>query len=385
MTKVRVFMFILTILVVGTLAYFAGLYARGFRFDFKKKTITEGGLLVAKSVPDGAFIAVNGAVLGATNDNISLPPGEYDVEIRREGYTTWNKKIVIQKEIVTEVEAYLFKKAPTLIPITNAGANQPVISMDLTKLSYSVPESGLWVLEVNNSPLGFSREPKMISPGNFDQATYIFSPDSTRIYVDTQVTKFIIPTNLLSTVNARTLTPVSPFSDTGIWKTEVDNANKLLVKNLPSVLSLFLTDNANFLSFSPDKNKILYTVAKKATLPGNIITPFPGASTQKEERETVEKRYYVYDVKEDKNFAVGEVPTKNESAIYWFPTSEHLLLANAEGVWVMDYDGTNKTAVYSGSYVAPYAFPTISSDRIIILTNFGNSASPANLYSVGIR
>src|SRR3989339_502720 len=131
MTKVRVAMFMLTIIVVGTLAYFAGLYARGFRFDFRKKTITEGGLLVAKSVPDGAFISVNGAVLGATNDNISLPPGEYDLEIKREGYTTWSKKIAIQKEIVTEIEAYLFKKAPTLTPITSSGAGNPTISLDL--------------------------------------------------------------------------------------------------------------------------------------------------------------------------------------------------------------------------------------------------------------
>ena len=385
MTKVRVTMFMLTIIVVGTLAYFAGLYARGFRFDFKKKTITEGGLLVAKSVPDGAFISVNGAVWGATNDNISLPPGEYDLEIRREGYTTWNKKVKIEKEIVTEVEAYLFKKAPTLTPITSSGAGNPTISLDLTKLIYTVPESGLWVLDNSNSPLGFNREPKLITAGNFNKATYALSPDGSKVYVDTIATKFTIPTNVLSAVNSRTLTSIPPYSTNGIWKTEVDNANKVLIKNLPPVLSLFLTDNTTFISFSPDKNKILYTASKKAILPTNIISPFPGASSQKEERETVENRYYVYDIKEDKNFAVGEVPSKNESALYWFPTSKHLLLANKDGVMVMDYDGTNRQTVYNGSYVAPFAFPTINSDRILILTNFGNPASPANLYSVGVR
>jgi len=394
MTKVRVLMFVLTILVVGTLAYLTGLYARGFRWDFKRKTLTEGGLLVAKSVPDGAFIVVNGAVLGATNDNISLPPGEYDVQIKREGFTTWNKKVRIEKEIVTEIEAYLFKKASNLTPITIFGATSPKISLDLSKLIYAVPgttenltqnKAGLWVLENSLSPLTFNREPKLITAGNFDRASFLFSPDGTRVYVDTTTTKFIIPTNTLSTVKSRTLTATSPYITDGAWATEIKTINESLVKNLSSVLSLFLTDNASFISFSPDKNRILYTVVKKATLPENIISPFPGASTQKQERETVPGRYYVYDIKEDKNFAVGEVPTKNESALYWFPSSKHLLLADKNGVYIMDADGTNKQVVYNGSYVAPFAFPTTNSDRIVILTNFGNPSSPANLYSVGIR
>lgn len=392
MTKIRVLFFFLTIIVVGSLAYLAGLYARGFRFDLKNKRVTEGGLLVAKSVPDGAFILVNGAILSATNDNISLPPGQYDIEVKKDGYTTWSKKVTVEKEIVTEIEAYLFKKAPTLTPITIYGAANPSVSTDLTKLIYTVPatsenlsqsKAGLWVMDNYNNPLTFGKDPKMISAGNFDKASQAFSPDGTKVYVDATFGKFIIPTNALSTVNSRTLTGVDPYSANGEWKKEIDATNALLVKNLPSVLSVFLTENANYLSFSPDKNKILYTVGKKATLAPNIISPFPGASTQPESRDVQENTYYVYDIKEDKNFAVGQV--SKDATLTWFPTSKHLFLADPSGVYVMDYDGTVKQAIYNGSYVAPFAFPAVNSDRIIILTNFGSTDSPANLYSVGIR
>ena len=51
----------------------------------------------------------------------------------------------------------------------------------------------------------------------------------------------------------------------------------------------------------------------------------------------------------------------------------------------MDYDGTNRQEVYAGSYVAPHAYPALTTDRIIILTNLGANTSPPNLYSLSLK
>src|SRR3972149_11785493 len=122
MTKVRVFVFLLTIIVVGTVGYLVSLYARGYRFDTKNLRFSPNGLLVANSDPDGASIFVNGELRTATDTTLSLAPGAYDVEIKKEGLLSWKKRLVIEKEIVTEANASLFRSVPSLTPVTFSGS-----------------------------------------------------------------------------------------------------------------------------------------------------------------------------------------------------------------------------------------------------------------------
>jgi hypothetical protein len=51
----------------------------------------------------------------------------------------------------------------------------------------------------------------------------------------------------------------------------------------------------------------------------------------------------------------------------------------------MDYDGTNRQEVYSGSYIAPHAFPTVNKERLLILTNLGADSVLPNLYSLSLK
>src|SRR5258706_14247852 len=106
MTKLRLLVFLLTIVVVGTIGTVAIFYAKGYRVN--KNTITPNGLFVANSDPTGAQLLVNNELKSATNATITLPPGTYDVTIKKDGYIPWNKKIAIEKEVVTEIDASLF-------------------------------------------------------------------------------------------------------------------------------------------------------------------------------------------------------------------------------------------------------------------------------------
>ena len=70
---------IATILVV--------LYGKGYRFGLGpgKLELKGTGLLVAKSIPDGAQVFIDDKLKTATDNTINLPPGEYRVKIFKEG------------------------------------------------------------------------------------------------------------------------------------------------------------------------------------------------------------------------------------------------------------------------------------------------------------
>ncbi len=164
MIKIRSILFLLTLAIVIAIGTFVFYFARGYRFDAEEFRFIPNGLLVTKSNPDGAQVFIDGELKTATNANIFLPPGTYDVSIRKEGYIPWNKRLTVEKEIVTEADADLFKAVPSLSAVTFSSSFNPVPSSDFTKIAYVVPfdaqnsnaqddKAGLWVLETVNLPL----------------------------------------------------------------------------------------------------------------------------------------------------------------------------------------------------------------------------------------
>jgi len=81
-------------LVFG-LTLVVGFFVRGYRLDISSKTLRPTGILSATSVPEGAQVWINGKLKTATNQTITLSPGQYQVEIKKPGFTTWKKEITI--------------------------------------------------------------------------------------------------------------------------------------------------------------------------------------------------------------------------------------------------------------------------------------------------
>lgn len=75
---------------------------------------------------------------------------------------------------------------------------------------------------------------------------------------------------------------------------------------LPDFLQNVATSSATNLYFSPDSKKLLYQATASFTLPDNLLPPLPSSSTQVEARTTQVGSWYVYDLKEDKNFLISE-------------------------------------------------------------------------------
>ena len=177
------------------------------------------------------------------------------------------------------------------------------------------------------------------------------------------------------------------------WKTEKESKRQGLIRNLPPELSDILSRRSSDFIFSPDNSMILYTASSSATLPDGLVTPLPGASTQRQERDIQSGHTYVYDIKEDRNFLITDQPVVidnnkdniQEGALRWMSTSKHLLFADEGQVIVMDYDGTNRQVIYSGSYFTPSAFPFSNTTKLLILTNLGAPTASPNLYTLTVK
>lgn len=415
MTKIRVFLILLTIIVVGTIGLFVSYYARGYRFNFKTLKFAPNGILVIKSDPTGAQVFINGDLRTATDANMPLSPGIYDLSIRKDGYINWDKRLTIEKEVVTEIDPSLFRSVPSLAPITFTGCANPVASPDYTKIVYAVlpgigignDKIGLWVLETVNLPIGFAKDPRRITDGDLTGATWQFSPDGQQLLIFTKQGIFQI--------NVGTFTPQTQWVNVASsyqkiltsWDTLRKEKISAQTRNLPPELVDILNRKSKAVVFSPDENKILYTASGSATLADNLIPQLPGSSTQKQDRDIKIGNTYVYDIKEDRNFLVYDQEVNLDGTLFqtqttsstsgqktitnfvpnlsWFPTSRNLVLAEEGRITIIDYDGTNKQVVYSGVYTAPFAFPFASTAKLLLLTNLGADSSPTNLYSLTLK
>jgi hypothetical protein len=390
MTKIRILFFVITLIVVGGVGLFASYYARGYRLDLKTLKFQPNGILVLKSEPDGASVYINGDLKTATNASISLSPGTYDVEVAKDGYFSWYKRLTIEKEIVTQASISLFKTVPSLSPMTSDGAVNPVTSNDGTKIIYSVlpsanvgnDKTGLWELDTVSLPLGFTSGPKRITDGDMTNATYVFSPDSKQIMLTISQSIFLLDSGSFTSQDQRVNMASKKDSTLADWQTQKAADNENLIKNLPPEVADILTRKTSSFTFSPDLSMILYTASSSGTLPDNLIRPLPGASTQTQERDIQPGSTYVYDTKEDRNFLITN---QVSPVLRWMPTSMQLLLAQAGQIIIMDYDGTNRQVVYSGSYAYPFAFPYTNTTKILVLTNLGASSSNSNLYTLTVK
>lgn len=404
MTFKRVVFFLLVLSFLATASFLAIRFARGERINFKTKTITPTGLLVASSTPDGAPVLIDGKLKTATNDTLNLVPGEYEVEIKKDGFHSWKKLLKIEKELVAKTDAYLFSSFPSLTSLTYTGAARPVLSPDFGKVAFAVATAsaskpGLWVLELSERPLGLSREPRQIIKStprgrDFAQSQYRWSPDSKQLLVTFKyesgkskepVTQenFLLESDRLN--DPAGLIDVTPSLELiqSQWEKEEEVRKNAQLSKLPNKLLEALENSVENILFAPNEKMILYTATASAAIPKKIRPPLPASNNQPESRQIKPNQAYVYDLIEDKNFLVQPEASKL-TTLTWLATSRHIFQVGGNKVTIAEYDGTNTVDVYTGPFEDGFAFPFPTEDKILILASLGED-QPPNLYAVSLR
>jgi hypothetical protein len=391
MVKLRMLILLSTVLIVGTIAGIAILFARGFRLEKKQDgstiQIAAKGLLVVNSEPTGAQVFIDDTLQTATNNTITLDPGSHAVSVRKEGFLEWHKTLEIQKEVVNQINAYLLPSAPSLTALSFSGVINPQVSPDFTKIVYAVPankdetKGGLWMYETTNLPLGFGRDPQRITNADLSTFSWEWSPDARNVLVASKSATYLLP--VATYTESKQLVNVSSQvqkikSDWKVSKNEKTVAQ--LAKLDLEVRKVFQTSTNNIV-FSPDETKILYTATASATIPTGVVKELPGSSSQIQARTIKPHNSYIYDIKEDRNFLLDDTG----NPVYWVQNSLNVVIPDKDKIVVADYDGTNKATVYSGNYQFPYAFPTTSTSKMVILTSFGATGTLPNLYWLSLK
>jgi len=365
-------------------------YARGYRFNPQQKTITATGIFSISSWPKAAKIYVNGKLVGVTDNNLTCPYGKYDISVNNEGYTGWDKTIVLKGELVETIDALLFPINASLTPLTNIGITRavPIEQSDrilLFSQNDDALHDGIYVFEANKKPFSFLPPLKLIlakkqlpQDVDFNTVQVGFSPDLKQGLFDFKNVAYLLSLDDENTQLFDVTISKDPLLSA--WQEEKNKEIQKILETFPDNLGYIATSSFSLITFSPDKLKFVYQADQLLTLPNLIKTSLIGANQTPENRSLVKGKVYIYDKKEDKNYLI-----KNEDYPLWFFDSRHLVLKNDKEIVVSDYDNTNRQIVYSGPFEADF-FSVTSDGKLIILVNLNpkNNKLP-DLYAVGIR
>jgi hypothetical protein len=382
-----------SIVVCGT--FLISIFARGYRLDtdngFKLKVT---GLLSATSKPKSASVYVNNVLTTATDDTLNLTPGKYQIKINKDGYLPWEKNILIQPEFVYQVDAQLLRSSFELKPITQNKIVNPVVSPDSTKIIYAIAsssatnkENGLYLLELTELPLLMSKNTQRLLSLNlpyldWSKYSFEFSPNSKQVLATSKTSPNVYLFSLDQPLNSKNLFDVSSKLSQikEDWQKSKDQILQNKLEKLPIELKSFISTTSATLSFNSTDDKIVYQASESAQL-NQYITPPPTQSTQAQQRSLQKNSYYVYDLKDDTNFLIGD---SSISQISWIPYSDDLLYVKNKDICFIEYDNTNYHKLYSG-FLPPKAVLSTPDGYRLIISVTTSKDTPENLYSVTIK
>lgn len=398
---------ILLFLIIGT--FLTILYGKGYRISFKQNLpeINKTGLLVINSSPNGAQVFIDNHLTTATNNTINLLPGIYDIKIQKEGYFAWQKKLKIETEVVTKVEAILFPVAPKLESIATTPVQNPLIDPSGTKIAFQIAsdsasrKNGIYILSMNTNIISVSILTLQSSSAQiaddttipFSQAQLKWSLDGTQILAQIStpqnVSTYLLKTDRLND-NPQDITATLPDIEDN-WLQQKQQKDRSLLTGIQKNAQKIINDNFSIISWSQDETKILYEASTSAQLPIIIKPRRLSIDSLAEERQITQGEVYVYDTKEDTNMKIpiplsnSCLPEKCNIPISWMPDSNHLLYIKDKKVIIMDADGSNWITIYAGPFIDTFAAPWPDNSKIVILTNLGNPNASPTLYTIGLK
>jgi hypothetical protein len=247
--------------------------------------------------------------------------------------------------------------------------NGPLGSRNAPKLLYSLPNE----IATSTARLTWSADDKQLlyvtyksdKNNHTPQSALLLSPDD----------------NSLPREIGSNITTVTDAWDQELWQKDQTEMSALPLK----LRDFFASTSAN-LRFSPDENKIMYTATASATLPPILTSPLPGSNSTDEIRAIKPGGIYTYDRKEDRNYLITyqtNIPTPD--AIKWYNDSKNILMIEKDTIYIIEFDGTNKRAIYAGPFEDSILYPWGTGGKMVIMTNLNKQKALSNLYEIDLR
>ncbi len=435
--QILTYLFVFAVLLTGTAI--AVLYGSGFRLSLEQGTpsVSRTGILHLTSIPTGANVWIDDHLTTATNNSINLTPTKYKVTIGKDGYNSYYKDVQIQEEVVANIEALLFPKAPTLQSISTLGVEEATVDPSGTKLAFriasesGIKKNGIYVLKMEPRAI-----PILTGPGsgsqivddtvdNLSQAKITWSPDGKQILAS--ITNGVAgPAEYLLNIESFNDAPRDITATVTTLKEDWENLEQELfearINSLKPKVREYAKKNFKIISWSPDEKKILYQASANAEMPVFATPRRIGNNWLYERRDLTENAIYVYNTTEDFNTriidttnpiclpnrsgiapSVSETPVPEEedpaqasekicqekdsieNPFTWFPDSDHLIYVNDRKIEIVEDDGANLTTIFAGPFIKNFVAPWTDGSKLVILTNLGNLNVLPTLYTIGLK
>lgn len=340
--------------------------AEGYKFDWHNFGWQKAGVLFLESKPASAAIYLDGEKTDyqTTARLKTLLPGEYQVEIKKDGYLSWSKKLKINAGETTFAQYIrLFKENISAEKILTDKISIISEVIDNKILLATDKDSGaeLFLLNLKNDSL------KKITRLDFTPEALILNADGTHFLLENNGAWQLLTQDIFGADKTYQL----PSSQSSRQKIAFDPDNSLLVYTLSNLglekidagaqKNIFLTTGKiKDFYLPPNENKIYYLkntgaqtellVAAKdgsageavaANLPPSSVYKFSPAPSGIINIIDQEKNIlYVFDAKQkifsEKNLVISDV-----NKISWFNNSAPLIYGNDNEIWTYENAGGN--------------------------------------------
>jgi len=200
--KTRTIIFFSCAILFILFAPLAIIYSQGYRINFSpeqgEKIITQTGGLFLKIQPRQAEVYIDGKLKENTDFLFgsllveNLIPGKYAIEVKKEGYSSWQKTLEIKEKTVTEAkDIVLFLKDPGIKTLAE-NIQDFWFSPDQKKLIFKEEDEKGWFLTLYEPEKDLrSRLIKKndISTKEVKLLDITFSEDSKEIIIQTEISK----------------------------------------------------------------------------------------------------------------------------------------------------------------------------------------------------
>ena len=191
--KTRTVLFSICVFLFLVSASAVVFYSQGYRFDFEKKKITKTGAFYFKVLPRSAQIYLNGQLKKETDFIFgsalieNLLPKTYNIQIKKEGYFTWEKTLEIKEKQVTEAKNIVLIPEKLGFALLNKEVKDFFFSPDAKKIILEEIRENGWQInlyDLKNNVKSYLIGEKDIAKGEESRVDFLslkFSPDSKRI------------------------------------------------------------------------------------------------------------------------------------------------------------------------------------------------------------
>jgi len=200
--KTRKILFFGCAILFVLFAPLAIIYSQGYRINFSpgegEKIITQTGGLFLKIQPRQAKVYINGKLKENTDFFFgsllveNLLPGKYAIEVKKEGYSSWQKTLEIKEKTVTEAkDIVLFPENPGIETLAE-NIQDFWFSPDQKKLIFEEEDEKGWFLTLYEPEKNLKSQlikKSDISTKEVKLLDITFSKDSKEITIQTEISK----------------------------------------------------------------------------------------------------------------------------------------------------------------------------------------------------